>query len=238
MTACTATYRTTTRYATPPQFATITCERTDADETGRHRGRHHGWEQMPAGERSVRVPDPDRPGWTIEGVEAYDAWVRLWTWDQGGASGSSRREGVPTYCPTCGTPGYAESSLPSEAVLYTGSPDAYAVAGQTDPEACYHCRLWAERITAHAAGWQPRGPRDRRLTRTIRLRNADGTLSPRLNTWADGVTGAFGDRKCTVRWDDGDQRGPASSMWDSGAIPWWLDDQFPGNAVLLDRNLL
>jgi hypothetical protein len=236
MPTCTATKRETVRYGYPPEFVTIPCERADLDDQGRHRGQHHGWQDMPAGERSIRVPDPAKPGWTIEGTEKYDAWRRLWTWNEGGAAGTNRRETNPTACPSCGTLSYPESSVPSEAVLYTGSPDAYAVAGQPNPVECYHCRLWAERITAFTAGWQRRGPRDHRLTRLIRLRNDDGTASPRLNSWADGVTGAFGDRKVTVRWDDGDQRGPQSSMWDGGAIPWWLDDQFPTNAVLLDRH--
>lgn len=223
---CESTYR---PGGQPP--VTLSCLRTDADESGRHRGRHHTWQDMPAGECAAHVPDPDRPGYSKWGTEPYDAWTRLWTWDQGGASGSSaHRHTEPTTCGSCGTPGYPESNLPSEAISYAGAPDAYAVAGEPDPQACYHCRLWAQRITDYSAGWQRR---DHRQVRLIRLRRDDGTPSPRLTSWAEGITGAYGNRVYTVRWDDGDQRGPASSMWDCGAIPWWLDDHFPPNAVLV-----
>lgn len=233
MVTCFETYRSRVTYS-PPTFNTVTCLRTDLDELGRHRGQHYGWEQMPAGERTAHRPDPDKPGWSKPTTEPYPAWCRLWTWDQGGAHGSSSRQGEnPVTCPECGTLHYVEAKLlPVEATLYTGAPDAYAVAGE-DPVACFHCRLWAERIVAHTAGWQRRGPRDPRLNRSIRLLLTNGKPSGRLNAWADGVTGAFGDRKVTVRWDDGDQRGPASSMWDCGRIPWWLDDQFPTNAVVV-----
>lgn len=234
MSRCTATYRATLTYS-PPTHAVIQCERTDAlIIDGRHRGQHHGFQAMPGGERRVSISDPDKPGWSKWGTETYPAWTRMWTWDQGGAQGSSAHPGqVPIPCPACGTPRYAEAAVPAEAVLYTGAPDAYAVAGDTDAEVCYHCRLWAERVENYTAGWQARSRKDRRLTRLIRTRDENGTPSPRLSAWAEGVTGAFGDRRVTVRWDDGDQRGPASSMWDCGAIPWWLDEHFPPNAVLV-----
>lgn len=140
MTACEATYRPYTYPGPPP---TIGCLRTDLDDQGRHRGQHHAWENVPAGTRQVRAPDPARPGWSIRVDEPYPAWQRLWTWDAGGAQGTSRRtDGGPTACPECGTPSYPESSVPTEAIKYTGAPDAYAVAGDPNPQACYHCRLW------------------------------------------------------------------------------------------------
>jgi hypothetical protein len=217
--------------------AAVPCLRIDVDDQGRHRGQHHGWEDMPAGTRQVSAPDPDRPGWSIWADEPYPPWRRLWTWDAGGAQGSSSRQGAePTPCPECGTPSYPESSVPTEAIHYTGAPDAYAVAGDPNPQACYHCRLWASRIAEFTAGWvtppKARGL-PRRRTRLIRLRRASGP-DDRLNSWAEGSSGAYGDRKVTVRWDDGDQRGPASSMWSAGLIPWWLDGAFPTNAVLVD----
>lgn len=240
MTTCTETYRSVVKYGPPSVVNIIHCERTDVDDQGRHKGRHHGWEQMPAGERATRVPDPDRPGRTVAGTEQYDAWRRLWVWDRGGAQGSNARADDPMPCAMCGTLFYPSSRLPTEAVLYAGSPDAYSVADQDPTMACFHCRLWAERIESYPLGWEPTSPPSRgrmygsqRRARLTRLRNADGSPSPRLNCWSEGSSGAFGNRIFTVRWDDGDQRGPASSLWDSGEIPWWLDHHFPPNAALV-----
>lgn len=235
MPTCLATYRPSPYLA---DSATLTCERTDLDDQGRHRGQHHGWEDYPATERPVSIPDPDRPGWTTWGTEPVPAGRRLWTWDRGGAQGNTARDVEPAPCPECGTPFYPSSRVPVEAARFAGSPDAYAVADQDPTTACFACRLWAERAEAYTAGWQT-PPRSRgsyavrRSSRLIRLRQADGTPSPRLNAWSEGSSGAFGDRQFTVRWDDGDQRGPASSLWDSGEIPWWLDDLFPPNGEVV-----
>ena len=230
MTACTATYRPS---GIPP-LITLQCIRTDVDETGRHKGQHNAWEEMPAGVRTVSVPDPDRPGWSMWADEPFSSWRRLWTWDEGGSMGSSNRAGEElTACRECGTLTYAEHRVPTEAIVYTGAPDAYAVAGTPPDGRCYHCRLWGERIIDYPQGWITTGRgASRQQSRLIRLRRADGTPDTHLNSWADGVTGAFGNRKYGVLWDDGDTRGPESSMWSAGRIPWWLDEWFPPNAVL------
>jgi hypothetical protein len=140
------------------------------------------------------------------------------------------QEDVPREpCPLCGV---LVPPATDGGIRYPGAPDAYSVPEQNLGGACYDCRLWAGRITFHAAGWQRQTRGLHRLERSVREHRPDGTTSDRLAIWVDGYTGAFGDRGCTVTWDDGDTRGPASSLWDAGAIPWWLDDQLPANATV------
>lgn len=177
----------------------------EVDENRRHRGKHQGW---------------------TEG--------RLVSWDEAGSQ--TRRGGIDysayAPCTSCGT-----LVPPAEdgGIMMPGHPDAYGVGMENVEGVCYSCRIWDQRIKAHAEGWQEERPRHgrRKRTRTIRFHEGQGWSPDRLYMWSEGITGAFGDRAVTVQWDDGDTAGPASSMWDSGAIPWWLVEQLPPNAKLV-----
>lgn len=224
MSTCPETYRYTVSYY-PPTHEVIPCFR-EVDADGRHRGTHQGWVHLPP-------RDPDPTSQLAHLRDGYPGGDVLLEFDRGGSKRDAAGADYDTFepCPLCGALTPPVASL-SEAVRFPGSPDAYSVPQPNLGGACFTCRLWAERIEAHAAGWQAKPRQPGRRTRTIRIAR-DGVPSERLNAWAEGVTGAYGGWEVTVEWLDGDRRGPASSMWDCGAIPWWLDDQFPVNARLV-----
>jgi hypothetical protein len=177
----------------------------ELDENGRHKGQHQGW--------------------TVQ--------HRLATWDTSGSSVSRLHEDWNAYtnCTICGLLHAGHGPVGTE---FVGSPDSFH-PGEPIQGACFHCRLWARRAIRHQQGWVTERVRRSRpkVSRTVRFHDDDA--QPSLLTWLDGSSGAFGDRKFHVRWDNGDERGPASSLWHSGFLDWWVIDQFPPNAIRLGR---
>lgn len=239
MTTCTETYQPSgfSRPLERPQ--PVRCVR-EVDDQGRHRGRHQGWEPMPAGQRQY---DRWEDGKRVTVVEPWEPWQRLWTWDLGGASGSSRK-GPDYTCMGCKPGGHLIRHQPEDHVLTEcGScgalhdPVGYYrddLPRDTDGM-CFTCAIWEDRARVYALN---EAIPDRRRGMHGRwgrpVRPHDDTLSgePRLYGWSHGHGGGFGGMHFTVTWDDGQTAGPADYLWSSGTIPWWLLDRFPPNGVI------
>ena len=154
--------------------------------------------------------------------EVMDGWRRLWIWSSGGAQGLTR-QGTEraTLCSICATP---------------HDDGRYAdVNPETDTSVCFNCREWERRVQ------QYHSKKNMTLTEATATRTDFVLIRPRnaffrpnwLYSWSFRVNGAFGNRPCRVVMDDGREFGPASRLWGSGEIPWWLDEEFPPNCQSL-----
>lgn len=240
MTTCTATYRDTFFRDTDP----VSCFR-EVDDTGRHRGDHQAVMHVLA-----TPPDPDFP-FLGEGRPAYD---RLVTWDRGGSSSQAYDPDVPNtncMCVNAVRRGddhrlRALGHLPGDHRWATCS-DCGVITDATRPEParCFSCGFWAERVEAYAnpdpAPVHNRRGHGKQWSRFVRPHLDAPVVDDQdvwLYGWSQGSEGAFGGRQAVVTWDDGVTVGPASSLWSSGRIPWWLLDKFPPNGTIEWRDTI
>jgi hypothetical protein len=223
---CSNTYD-ANRWSTNREASLVRCFR-EVDALGRHKGSHQGWQDMPAGEYT-----------TLGKVTRWGAWQQLWTWSEGGASGSSRDPGCQQCLHDQWRPGSDRHEVADHALIEC--PQCGALHDpfghfrdnqmqQAPTGSCFQCALWWVR-----AGWfagRLRSPSDRR--RGIRPHDHSEVFggTGRLYSWCPGGHGAFAGRRYSVRWDDGTEVGPDDVLWDGGAIPWWWLDAFPPNGVI------